>query len=65
MTVSTLTVVPEASASGTAPCAEPTRPALSMMDPAEQIAARMGRADFDAWIAALCDVEPSPEAKPS
>ena len=58
MTVSTLTVVPEASASGTAPCAEPT-PApdpirLSLLarstDAHLQALARAAREDFPAWV---------------
>jgi hypothetical protein len=49
MTVSTLTVVPEANASGTAPCAEPPtlhRPSLIEL----QVAARTSRPDFPAWL---------------
>lgn len=47
MTVSTLTVVPEASASGTAPCAEPTTMPLGL---ARQAAERMSRPDFPRWL---------------
>ncbi|GIH19168.1 replication initiator [Rugosimonospora africana] len=54
MTVSTLTVVPEASASGTAPCAEPDSLTLSLLarstDTHRQALARAARADFPAWV---------------
>jgi hypothetical protein len=50
VTVSTVTVVPEASASGTAPCAEPYRPWSQTFDLAAQAVARATRPDFDDWL---------------
>jgi hypothetical protein len=57
VTVSTLTVVPEAHPSGPAPCAEPNVPdpiTLALFarsaDPHRQAIARAARADFPAWV---------------
>lgn len=56
MTVSTLSVVPEATASGTAPCAKPdnhcTAPAWWHRSPHlhEQAIARAARPDYEAWL---------------
>jgi hypothetical protein len=52
VTVSTLSVVPEASASGTAPCAEPTTLAQyrRSTDIRLQAVARAARPDYPAWL---------------
>ena len=54
MTVSTLTVVPEASASGAAPCAEPTRSQLWLLhrsfDVRLQVLGRAAGPDFEDWL---------------
>ncbi|WP_435209395.1 replication initiator [Micromonospora sp. bgisy143] len=52
MTVSTLTVVPEAPASGTAPCAEPTAPPwyATSADIRLQAAARLTQPDLAEWL---------------
>jgi hypothetical protein len=54
LTISTLTVVPEATASGTAPCAEPNGPNLSLLarspDVKLQALARAASPDFEQWL---------------
>ena len=53
MTVSTLTVVPEAHTSGTAPCAEPTPAQLDAFRPVttwEQVMHRTSQPDYFTWL---------------